>query len=454
MWLALWLAPAVAVLPLRDVDGDVKTGGLAAAMRQVIAADLAELRGTRVIDRAAIDRALSAAKIDARANDPDPEAIKRLARALDLGIPKVRKRRAPSVESGFVVTGAFQRGESRLKLWARFMSADGKITRTATTSGPGSDLLLMLNTVEAELLRAVGAPRQTVAGAAYRIRPRLRSLRSMELYGDSLIEPDDEKRRHLLQLALDADPTLRYAARDLESLEGRLPSRDPGAAGAIAQAVREASERLKERVRSEKDPARITEHYVLRFAELQRQRRYRTLIAEATAIVQNPPPAVPDLAEQLPETAQYLMVAAYDQLNDDDSVVREGQRFMASYALSDGFVGVRQLVDAALTRKQQRDEGRAKAAAALDKLAPGERNNPCRVAEVFDDHHQLAEARQAFERCLDTPGKHDPQVVQLIWVCYHQADFRAVSRLLEKLQKEFPGRYRQVMHLADELPVD
>lgn len=253
MWLALWLAPAVAVLPLREVDGDTKAGGLAAAMRHVIASDLAELRGTRVIDRQEIDRALAAEKIDPRASDPDAQAVQRLGKALAFpAVAKKRRRKPAAPDTGFVVTGTFQRTESRLKLWAQFVGGSGRISGTATASGPGADLLLMLNTVEAELLRTVGAPRQTIAAAAYRARPRLRSLRSMELYGDSLAEPDGEKRRHLLQLALDADPTLRYAARDLESLDGRLPSHDPDAAGAQAQALREASERLKEKVRQEK----------------------------------------------------------------------------------------------------------------------------------------------------------------------------------------------------------
>ena len=436
MLAALLLAPVIAVLPFKDVAGE-GPDTVGEAIRTVLSADLGEVAGVSVLPRAAIDRALTTRKVSGKT---ELDAKQSLAFAKAAG-------------ATLVIVGAYRFTDDNVKIWARFFEK-GKLKGTATGGGPPSDFLLAMNTVAAEALRATDVDRKTVAAVAYRVRPRLRSKKAVALYGAALLEKSDDRRRDLLHLSLDEDPTFPYAFHALEELESRLPQRDAAASSEQEQNGKDALDRLKRRIQEEHDPAKITEQYLTRFAELQKQRRYRLLIAEAGAVLKNPPPSVPELSEQLPESAQYLVVAAYDQLNDDDGVLREGQRFLARYSLSDGFPVVRQLVDQALERKKKREEGVKKAADALAKLPAEARADSCRVAEIYDENDQLKDARLAYEQCVKAPGAHESQLVHLLWVDYHLGDFQAAIVIVEQLRKVAPARYKQVMHLVDEIPVD
>jgi len=434
-------ATSVALLPLRDVGSadPAASTPLGVALRAILERDLRALPGIEVVESGRADGALAAEGL-APGAEPSPAQLGRAGRALT---------------AGWWVSAAYAVKPDEVMVWARFVRSEhGKLAGTATAGGPAAELLRACNAIEAELLRLIGAPRAQVEQVARRVRPGLRTPAVLERFGEALGEADPVHRRRRLQLALDADPTFGYAARDLEELDRQKPGGDPDAAPVRERALREAAERYAEALRREPDPARFAERTLQRFAELQRQRRWRTLIAEATAIIKSPPPAVPELGEQLPETAQYMIVAAHDQLSDDDALVREGQRYLARYPLSDGFVAVRQLVDDALTRARERDEGRPKAAAALAKLPPAERDDPCRAGDLLETHHQLPEARAALERCVAQPGAHDHQFAQLLFICHRLGDFRAVGQLLDLLRREHPEQYRQVMHLADELPSD
>jgi hypothetical protein len=437
MLAALWLVPVIAVLPFKDVSGGA-ADSVGEAIREVLTADLAEVAGVSALSRAAVDRALTAQKLVGASRELDGKQV--------LGFAK-------AVGATLVIVGAYRFSDDNVKVWARFYEK-GKLKGTATGGGPPRDFLLAMNTVAAEALRATDVDRKTVAAVAYRLRPRLRSKKAVALYGAALLERSDERRRDLLHLSLDEDPTFPYAFHALEELEARLPQRDAVASSEQEQNGKDALDRLRRRIQEEKDPAKLTEQYLTRFSELQKQRRYRLLIAEASAVLKSPPPSVPELSEQLPESAQYLIVAAYDQLNDDDAVLREGQRFLAKYSLSDGFPVVRQLVDQALERKQKRDAGVQKAADALAKLPAAARADACRVAEVYDANDQLKDARQSYEQCLKAAGSHDSYLVHLLWVDYHLGDFQAAIVLVEQLRKLAPARYKQVMHLVDEIPVD
>jgi hypothetical protein len=404
---AILFAQLVTVLPLDDVASDNKPskGGIGEALRAVLQEDL--------------------------------NAVER-----------------KGCKSFWQVAGAWKHSDDALKVWARFIDTRGRVAGTSTATRADKDALLLLNTVEADLLRLCGAPRQTIASVAYRIRPRIRSIETLERWGDARVEPDAERKRRLLQLALDADPTFTPASRELDALEQKLPPRDPSVASAQATALRDAAERWAKRVAEEKDPHKLAEETLRRFADLEKQRRLHTLVAEARAVIARPPPPVPDLGEQLPETALYLLVATSDRLADDDTVLREGQRFMALHPLSDGFVGVRQLVDEALARKKQREEGARKVGAALGALKAEERQDPCRTAEVYDTHHQLADARRAYEACVGDDKPHDKERTALVWVLYHAGDFRAAVTALDQLRVKSPEKWKQIMHLASELPVD
>ncbi len=437
---ALLLAPVVAVLPFKELASERPSAGVSEAIRALLEGELAAVPGLSSVGRAAVDGALAAKKLEKRRTELDGPEAARLAKALGASL---------------VVVGAFEVREDRIKVWARFLEGRrGKVAGTVTAGGPPGDVLLMVNKLAADLARHAGLDNKTVVQLTYRLQPRLRSLKTVELFGEAQLEKDDDKRKQLLQLALNEDPTFTQAARAIEVLELAQPRRDPVAQTEQERDARSAGERLKKRIHDEKDPARISEIYLALFADLQKQRRYRMLISEASAVVSNPPPHVADLSEQLPESALYLIVASYDQLNDDDALLREGQKFLARYPLSDGFVGVRQLVDQALERKKKQREGVRRAADELAALPEAARADACRVAQLYADQSQLKEARGRYAECLAQPGTHDDDRVRLLWIDYHLGDFRGVTQELERLRAQAPTKYHQVMHIVDELPVD
>lgn len=426
--LALTLAPVVAVLPLGDVTGQAGPGGYGEALRAAVEAELDGAPGLRRVERAAVDEA--AAKT--------PDAVRVIGR---------------SVGATLVVAGAWKPGATP-KVWVRLhWAVTGKIAGTLTLAAQPADVLVSAGEIAAHILETVGVPRAARRAFAARPRPRLRSDAAAELWGDARVADDAERKRHLLQRALDEDPTFAHAARDLDAVERALPPRDEAAQAEQARAFAAATARLKERLARETDPVRIVELYLERFGALQKQRRYRALIAEAQAVISHPPPEVAALPEQLPESALYLVVAAYDHLNDDDALVREGQKFLARYPLSDGFPVVRQLVDQAMARKQARAAGARQAAEAIAKLSEAERADPCRVAAIEEANAQLEAAREALKSCL-ARGPSQEALVRLLWVHYHLGEFAEVTRVLARLRSEAPSRYKQVMHVAGELPVD
>ncbi len=413
MWAVLALAQVVAVLPFQDAAAPThnKTAQvvspLAEGLRAVIAADLAAVPGLTVGDRGARLR----------------------------------------------VTGAYQRTATELKLWARFYRSNGKLNGTATVLGPPDELLELAGRIESRILRRLKMPRETIAQLTYRVRPRLRSVRAVERFGAAL-QATGEARQHLLELALDDDPTFVYAARALDALDRKLPPRDPEELGWEERASADALVRWRAEVAASHDPARLAGDCLARFAKLQKERRFRLLVAEARAVMAAPPPPVPSLSEQLPESAEYLIVASYDQLNEDDALLREGQKYLARYPLSNGFVVVRQLVDGAIARQKERDAGKAQVAKALARLSPAERADSCRLANLYFDEHQLADARGRFQACLADGRPHPDALVRLVWTEYRLGHFAEVVRLLERIRVQAPARYRQVMQLTDELPVD
>src|SRR5207302_6147132 len=90
--------------------------------------------------------------------------------------------------------------------------------------GGERDFLQLQDRITVELLRSAGMAGKHVEKFARRSRPKLKSMRAVELYGDAVSEPDDAKKAEILKLALNEDPGFEYAARDLDALEKRLKS--------------------------------------------------------------------------------------------------------------------------------------------------------------------------------------------------------------------------------------
>lgn len=199
--------PTVAVMPFRDLTATPR-GSIGEAIRETLTSDLREVHGMKVIERSFIDRVLAEQNLQAARSDLDP-----------LSTVKVGKLLGASL----MVAGAYQRAASTVRITARFVKVEtGEIVGSAKVDGPATDFLRVQDRVTAELLKSLGIERAQVQRVVARTRPKLKSLRPVELYGDAVVEPNDLKRRELLLAAVSEEPAFAYAARDLDALEKRL----------------------------------------------------------------------------------------------------------------------------------------------------------------------------------------------------------------------------------------
>jgi TolB-like protein len=200
------LAVVVAVLPFHDLTAG-KGGPAGEALRETVTADLRSTGAVRVVEREALETAVR--ELDLRSkpgalSDPDPASTLRLGRL---------------VGATHVVTGAYQRSGSTVRLTARVIAVEtGEIVGASKVDGPIGDLFRLQDILIAELGRAVGlrAHRPTVK------RPPVRDWKLVERYGDAVVETDDGKRRAILKEVLAVQPDFRWAAADLDALERRM----------------------------------------------------------------------------------------------------------------------------------------------------------------------------------------------------------------------------------------
>jgi hypothetical protein len=416
----LALAPIVALLPFVDAGrGDEPRPGPQAAVHALISAELFE--GELVVT-------------DAKpplANEPDPTAAVRIAKAL---------------KADYVVMGAFDLNHDGVKLWARLFNPKGKMLTTASASLPAVELPQAAHLAAAGLARAITPPPPSLTGFAALTRPPLRSALAAKLLGEALIAPVDEDRRRLLQEALREDPTFGAVNHELELLDARRADANQ------KQLNDDAAARWKVFKKQEKDPAKLADALLQRWGELQHDRKYRHLIASASAVLADPPRPGRTPGPPLLETAQLLVVASWDGLADDDAVVREGHKFLARHPLSDAIPQVQLIIDQATEHKRRRADGADRAVSRLAHLKAKDRGDPCRRAEILEDEEQLSEARLAWEACVKNSENPPTRLVHLLLVQVRLGDYKAANELLEKIKKSAPAQYKIVLPLAKDLP--
>src|SRR5262249_54287015 len=128
--------------------------------------------------------------------------------------------------ASLMVTGAYQRADANVRLTARFVRVEtGEVVGTAKVDGRAADFLQLQDQVTAALLRSTGL-KAHAPKFVERKRPKLKSLKSVELYGEAVVQTDDAKRRDILKRAVAEEPSFPYAARDLDELEHRLKQYD------------------------------------------------------------------------------------------------------------------------------------------------------------------------------------------------------------------------------------
>jgi TolB-like protein len=432
---------AVAVMPFRDLSGG--RGSIGEAIRETVTSDLREVGGLRVIERANLDQVLSEQNLQGQKTDLDP-----------LTTVKVGKL----VGASLIVAGAYQKASSSVRLTARFVKVEtGEIVGTAKVDGPQSDFLLLQDRVTAQLLQSAGIEQKHVQQFAARRRPKVRSLRTIELYGDAVVETDDKKKKALLQEAVKIDPGFVYASRDLDALEQRMRKYAQVAEEAQTQQMKEELARIEGDIKTETDPMKIYIYYTQLFARLMQAGRYKTLAVVCRRLIANPPPTPPQVAQtgSLAEMAQMWLVRCHEQLKDDDGMLREGEKFMAKYPTSMYFSTIQMLLNSAIDRKRDREAGGQKAREEIVRLSPNQQHDPCFTGPIYKSNHQLNDAIGALEACVKNGGH--PHVkwlpsFQLVFVNYDLGRYKEARRWIEYLRTNYPDQYRNVRHLETMMP--
>ena len=336
----LLLAPTVAVMPFADLSSSGGTVG--DAIRETVTSDLKELSGLRVIERARIDQVLAEQKLQETRADLDPASSARVGKLLGASL---------------ICTGAYQKVAQNVRLTARFVRVEsGEIIGSAKVDGKVADFLSLQDRITGELLKSAGLGSSGEA-IARRARPKLKSARTMELYGDAVITDDVEKKKKLLQQTLDEDPQFSYAAHDLDALEKRLQTYD-------ASAVRESDAliaKLKREIAVEKNSDELNMKYNQILGRLLSQRRWRRLLGECAAIRRSPPPPpIHDGVPKMVEMCGFEELLAHHELRDFEDVLRDGEKFVARYPTSIWFERARNLMESAMREQRDRDRGRAR----------------------------------------------------------------------------------------------
>lgn len=424
----------VAVMPFRDLSG--AKASIGEAIRETVTSDLREISGMKVIERGNLDRVLQEQKLQGT-SDFDTATSAKVGKLLGATL---------------IVTGAYQKAATSVRLTARFVKVEtGEIVGSAKVDGAQGDFLSLQDKVTAELLKSAGMEKKTVQKVATRSRPKIKSLRAVEIYGDAVIEVDDEKKKALLKMAIKEDPQFHYAVHDLDELEKRLKAYD-----SVNLVERErATQDFKKKIATEKNPMMVYSYYAQYIGALAQQHKWRTLAAECKAIVDNAPA---DTLKDLKIFAHSQLITAYMMLKDDDALLREGEKFLALYPGNLQYQGVRAQMDAAIDRKREADENKAAADKAIAELAPALRGDLCMVAVQYNSNKQYREARAKFEECQKAGGSKlfpPGQVEQfLVIACHGAGDFKAARAHMRELEKVDPKLYRSFSSFEQVIPID
>jgi hypothetical protein len=253
---------------------------------------------------------------------------------------------------------------------------------------------------------------------------------------------DDLQKLVLLSLALDAEPLMLTASRDLDALEKRMKTY-----AAVSQVVqRNAAADMIKKLQHEKNPMQRMSLYGQLTGTLMQQARYRTLIAVSRAVIADPIPPVNgyDPTAQ----AQQTIVNCYAQLHDDDGVLREGEKFLAKYPGSMMTNLVQMQMNNAINHKHAVADGKPAAAAEIGKLSAAERADPCKTAQIYKDHDQLAAAKRDYVACDARGGPRGwppgTMALTLARLALDTNDAALMKKALARLERENPTLYRTV----------
>ena len=420
--LARAAVPTVAVLPFRDLSGG--RGQVGEAIRETVTSDLKQLGGVRVVERAQLDRVLGEQHVQG-GGDVDPATAARVGKLLGATL---------------IAVGAYQQAASDVRLTARFVQVEtGEIVGTAKVDGRASEFLRLQDRVTAELLRSAGM-QQSARRVVERARPAIKSLRTLELYGDAVVADNDDKRVALLKLAVAEDAAFSYAAVDLAALEKRMKGYEQRARAQQDEKARA----LLDDFAKEKDPQKQASTAMQLLGSLLQARRFRTLAALGRTLATGPAAAatLPGGAMRVDEMALYYVVVAENSLRQPDAVLHDGEELLRRFPTSSFFTGTKMMMDNIIREKRATEAGKAKVQAEVAALPSEQRWNLCRVATTYAFAHQWLEAQRLFRACFAVGGVDKQALPQLIQVDVTLGDWAAARHDLGQLEKADPDLYR------------
>jgi TolB-like protein len=423
----LLLIPTVAVMPFKDLSGG--RGQVGEAIRETVTSDLKGVDGLKVVERGDIDKIILEQNLQSKKND--------------LGMGE-SIRVGTLLGATLIVAGSYQKASAQVRLIARFVDvATGEIKGSAKVDGATADFLTLQDRITTELCKSAGMSQKSVQLFAKRTRPKGKSWKAIELYGDAVTQTDDGKKAELLKLSLHEDPQFSYASHDLDALEQRMKKY----AAVSDSAQRSETAELARKLKDEKDPMQRYMQYNMLVGHLMQQGRWRSLIAVSRLLVADPP-KVPGLQIPADASAQENIIRGYDQLHDDDGVLREGEKYLAKYPSSMTISVVRMWMNNAINHKHAVADGVQGAAQALAKLPPAERDDPCKRAQIYANNEQTKDAKRNWIACdaKGGPPYWGPGNMALILarLALDTNDVALMKSSMARLQRENPQQYRQV----------
>jgi TolB-like protein len=427
-------APTVAVMPFKDLSGG--KGNVGEAIRETVTSDLKDVSGLRVIERGRIDQVLSEQNLQANKAELDAASTVKVGKLLG---------------ASMIVTGAYQKAASSVRLTARFVKVEtGEIVGTAKVDGATSDFLHLQDKITVELLKSAGIEAKQVQRFTTRTRPKLKSLKPVELYGDAVVESDETKKKQLLIAALNEDPGFVYATRDLDALEQRLREYDKVMKAAEDKAVAE----LQKQLAQETNPLMACSKFGQLIGGLTARQRWRAVLVQARAVAQKPPPPAPMC--DTGEIAEFWVISAEENLFLRDALLRDGEKFIAKHPASTYAPMVKMSMERVIDEKRKVFEGEQEVAAAVNQMEPAARNDVCRVALVYNEHHQVREALRLLDQCLSIKSVITRPVALnlLITLSATSGDYAGARRYLGMLETEDHKAWSDLRQWSNTWPSD
>jgi TolB-like protein len=338
----LLLAPAaradtvIAVMPFRDLSAARAPVG--EALRETVTADLKEVPGVRVVERAAIERVIGEQNLESKQRELDAIASVRVGTLLGAGL---------------IVAGAYQRVGDVVRLTARFIDvASGELRGSAKIDGAADQLLRLQDRLAVALLRSAKLPAPVVQRFVGRARPSV-PYRAFELYGDAVATRDEGERRRLLQQAVAAGPQFSYAVHDLESLQQRMRGYSETASVKLGEREQLLWARADDRKRSNVDRAQAARQLL---AELATARRFHALAEIALRLTYGK-------LDGVAEPAAYQRFVALDGLHQWEAALQAGEAYLRALPTGEHFRAVETRMHEIVETRRKREARRAEYAA-------------------------------------------------------------------------------------------